>query len=74
LSISKEEGERKKVMSIQLSNDAATNLLEHIEESMRLKELSDLDLIRECMKSEVSDDPLVLALMDRVRPGWLEEL
>jgi hypothetical protein len=74
LSSSKEEGERKEVMSTPLTNDAATNLLEHIEESMRLKELSDLDLIRECMKSDVSDDPLVLALMDRLRPGWLEEL
>lgn len=61
-------------MNTQQYNDAATNLLEHVEESMRLKTLSDMDLIRECMKSEVSDDPLVLALMDRLRPGWLEEL
>jgi hypothetical protein len=55
-------------------HDGIQNLLEHVEESMRLKELSDIDLIRECMQSEVSDDPLVLALMDRLRPNWLEEL
>jgi len=50
------------------------NLLAHITELNRLKTLSDIDLIRECMKSEVSDDPIVIELMNRVRPGWLEEL
>jgi len=50
------------------------NLLAHITELNRLKTLSDIDLIRECMKSEVSDDPIVIELMNRVRPGCLEEL
>jgi hypothetical protein len=61
-------------MNTQEYNEAATNLLEHIEETTRLQALSDIDLIRECMKSEASDFPVVLVLMDRVRPGWLEEL
>ena len=61
-------------MSAPLTNEAAENILAHITELQRLRTLSDLDLIRECMKSEVSDDPIVEELMNRLRLGWLEEL
>jgi hypothetical protein len=61
-------------MSTQYDSEAEINLLAHIEESIRLEKLSDLDLIRECMKSEVSDEPVVIELMNRVRPNWLGEL
>jgi len=53
---------------------AVKNLSAHLAETIRLRELSDLDLIRECMKTEAADEPVVLVLMDRLRPGWLEEL
>jgi hypothetical protein len=61
-------------MSSPLTNEAAKYLLEHMKESVRLRQLSDLDLIRECMKSEVSDDPLVEELMNRLIPNWLDQL
>ena len=61
-------------MTFPLTDEAAKNILAHIAELQRLRTLSDIDLIRECMKSEVSDDPIVEELMDRVRPGWLKEL
>jgi hypothetical protein len=61
-------------MSTPVHMEPFENLLAHVKESTRLKQASDLDLIRECMRSEVSDDPIVIELMNRVRPGWLEEL
>lgn len=54
---------------------ATANILAHQNEMNRLKQLSDLDLVRECIcLSDVSDDPVVEELINRVRPGWLEEL
>lgn len=61
-------------MSTTFSDDAKENILAHIQEMDRLKKLSDLDLIRECMKNDAADEPVVEELMNRVRPGWLDEL
>lgn len=43
-------------------------------ELKRLRSLSPLELIRECMKDKIADDPRVIALMDRVLPGYVKFL
>ena len=61
-------------MSTAEDDETIKDIALHSLEARRLKTLSDIDLIRECMKSEVSEDLIVQELMDRVRPGWLKEL
>ena len=57
-----------------VENKSSDGALEWAREAHRLTKLSDMDLIRECMKDEVSDSPLVQELMNRVKPNWLDEL
>lgn len=53
---------------------ATLNTLAHLDESDRLKKLSDIDLIRECAESEVSLDPIVQEMMNRLDHNWIEEI
>jgi hypothetical protein len=61
-------------MSTTEDDETIKSLSERFVEERRLKTLSDIDLIRECMKSGAVDDPKVEELMNRLRPGWLDEL
>ena len=47
---------------------------EFVHESLRLKELSNEELIKELMKHEFSDEPVVSEILNRWIPGWLERL
>lgn len=49
------------------------NLLEDMEDRARLESLTDFELIRETIKSDVADDNRVLELMARIYPRWFDE-
>lgn len=61
-------------MGTPLTTEAVDRILAYILEQDRLRPLSDIDLIRECMKTEAADEPAVEEMMDRLHPGWLDEL
>ena len=61
-------------MSTELFEEALDNLSASLSESVRLSQLSDLDLIRECFRDDLADDERVLELMRRVKPDWLDEV
>lgn len=48
-------------------------LTARMEESTRLRNLSDFELIRETIKDSVADDLRVEELMDRIYPEWFNE-
>jgi len=52
-----------------ISDEAAKAILDDMAESERLKGLSDIDLIRECLGSDAFEDLRVVELMNRVLPG-----
>ena len=49
------------------------NLSEAIDESIRLKTLSNEDLVRECIKIEETNYPVVDEMCNRLFPNWAEE-
>jgi len=59
-------------MSYSISDEAAQSILSEIVESQRLRKLTDRELIKECLRSEIGDDLKVQELLNRVLPGWDE--
>lgn len=52
---------------------AEEKLLDSILEQRRLENLSDRELVLEALHSEAAGFEIVLALMTRLWPGWMEE-
>ena len=48
-------------------------LWESLLKSIRLSKLSNKDLVMECLHSEVSDYDIVMEMMDRLYPNWVDE-
>jgi hypothetical protein len=61
-------------MSDPIDPKVADNILCELREKQRLSNLSDLDLIRECLTSDAFDYTIVEELCDRLKPNWLEEV
>jgi hypothetical protein len=57
-----------------LDSQAVDNILADIREGERLSKLSDLELIKECLKTPELDHPVVEALMSRVLPNWMDQV
>lgn len=56
-----------------IPSQALSNLREVLAERKRLKSLSNEDLVRECVKIEETDLPIVEEMCNRLHPDWSEE-
>jgi urease gamma subunit len=61
-------------MNINPSQQTIEAIRSRIIEGVRLKKLSNMELIRELMQDDITDDPRVAELMDRLMPNWLDEI
>ncbi len=52
----------------------AANLFAAMQEQDRLRALSPRELVLETLTRDAADDPHVTELMDRVFPGWVDEV
>lgn len=67
--------EDQRSMRIEIVENATIDrLLWDINEGLRLRKLTDLELMSECLNDEISDDPRVRELMFRVKPNWSDEI
>ena len=49
------------------------NILDALDESDRLKALTNEELVMECLQDPSTDCPVVEEMMDRLWPGWDRE-
>ena len=59
---------------IEVSDPTVEKIIAAINEGVRLHNLSDLQLLREAMQSEISDHPVVVEMMNRINPDYLNEV
>ena len=52
---------------------AFSNLLADAKESLRVKKLTNLELVKEAFRSEWSDEPVAREMMDRLSPDWIND-
>lgn len=59
---------------IEVLDPVVEKIIAAINEGVRLHNLSDLALLREAMQSEISDHPVVVEMMNRINPDYLNEV
>lgn len=59
-------------MSEQITDKVADAILAEVNEMQRLGQLSDNDLLLECLRSDVMDYMVVQEVLNRWKPNWLQ--